>query len=101
MKGVFDTRPVTNYEDDVVMRYHFPHRYLEEASKSVGDCIVYREPQRGRGRRGYVAVARLESIEPDASDSGRYYGRYPDSCLSTPWSQCGTTAATAKASSTT
>ena len=31
MKGVFDTRPSTEYDDDIGRRYHFPNRYLAEA----------------------------------------------------------------------
>ena len=41
----------------------------------MGDWIVYREPTRNRGRRGYVAVARVASIEPDPARHGRWYAR--------------------------
>ncbi len=73
MKGVFVTRPLTEYDDDISRRYHFPNRYLAEASRTVNDWIIYREPRRGRGRQGYVAVARVSRIEPDPSDSGHSY----------------------------
>ena len=33
MKVVFDTRPDTGYDDDIVRRYHFPNRYLADARK--------------------------------------------------------------------
>lgn len=46
MKTIFDTRPDTAYDDDLVRRYHFPNRYLSDAWKYVGDWIVYREPRR-------------------------------------------------------
>ena len=65
MKAVFDTRPGSGYDDDITRRYHFPDRYLPMASQAVGDWVVYREPRRGGGREGYVAVARLVRIEPD------------------------------------
>ena len=73
MNAVFDTRPETSYDDDIIRRYHFPNRYLPEARKSVGDWIVYREPQRGGGRRGYVAVARVTRIETDPTDDASSY----------------------------
>ena len=73
MKGVFDTRPDTGYDDDIVRRYHFPNRYLAAAQACIGDWILYREPRRGRGREGYIAVARVTRIEPDRSDSRSSY----------------------------
>ena len=78
MKAVFDTRPDTEYRDDLVRRYHFPNRYLSEARKCIGDWIVYKEGQRGRGRKGYVAVARITRIEPDSSDSASSYAYVAD-----------------------
>ncbi len=70
MKAIFDTRPDSGYDDSIVEHYHFPNRYLHEARKAVGDWIIYREPRRGGGRSGYVAVARLIGIEPDPADPG-------------------------------
>ena len=68
MKGVFDTRPLTEYDDDITRRYHFPNQYLAEAERTKKDWIVYREPRRGGGRQAYVAVAQVDRIEPDPSD---------------------------------
>lgn len=67
MKAVFDTKPNSGYDDEIVGRYHFPTQsnYLAAARAAVGDWIVYREPQRNGGRRAYVAVARVLAIEPD------------------------------------
>jgi hypothetical protein len=67
MKAVFDTKPNSGYDDEIVRRYHFPTQsnYLAAAEAAVGDWIVYREPQRNRGRRAYIAVARVLGIEPD------------------------------------
>ena len=75
MKGVFDTRPRTQYDDDIGRRYHFPNRYLAEAERTRNDWIVYREPRRGGGRQAYVAVARVVRIEPDPSDPSFSYAR--------------------------
>ena len=78
MKGVFDTRPHTEYDDDISRRYHFPNRYLAEAELTGNDWIVYREPSRGGGRKAYVAVARVNRIVPDPSDSGSSYAYVSD-----------------------
>lgn len=73
-----DTRAESGYDDEIIERYHFPNRYLPVAQQSVGHWVVYREPRRGGGRSGYVAVARLVSIDPDPVDPGRSYARMAD-----------------------
>ena len=78
MKGVFNTRPDTEYDDVVVERYHFPNRLLGEAQKCIGDWIVYYEPRRGGGRQGYVAVARVTHIATDPVDPGSSYAYVAD-----------------------
>src|SRR4051812_43750011 len=78
MKAIFDTRAESGYDDRIVEYYHFPNRYLAEAQKAVGDWIVYREPRRGGGRSGYVAVARLIRIDPDPTQPGFSYARVAD-----------------------
>lgn len=78
MKGVFDTSPETEYDDEIRTRYHFPRQYLAEAERARNDWIVYRETRRGRGRMAYVAVARVIGIEPDLSKPGHYYARLAD-----------------------
>jgi putative restriction endonuclease len=78
VKAIFDTRAESGYDDEIIERYHFPNRYLPVAQQSVGDWIIYREPRRGGGRSGYVAVARLLSIDPDPVDPGRSYARMAD-----------------------
>ena len=78
MKGVFDTRPLTKYDDDISHRYHFPNRYLAEAERTEKDWILYREPRRGGGRQAYVAVAQVNRIEPDPSDPGSSYAYVSD-----------------------
>jgi putative restriction endonuclease len=68
MPAIFDTKTNSGYDDEVAHRYHFPNRYLPEAQRALGDWIIYREPRRGGGREGYVAVARLDRIDPDPAD---------------------------------
>jgi putative restriction endonuclease len=73
VKAVFDTRAGSGYDDDVARRYHFPNRYLQEAQRALGDWIVYREPRRGGGREGYMAVARVVRIKPDPTKPDHSY----------------------------
>lgn len=67
MKAVFDTKPNSGYDDEIIRRYHFPlqSNYLAAAEAAIGDWIVYREPQRNGGRRAYIGAARVVRIEPD------------------------------------
>ena len=78
VRTVFDTRPDTGYDDDIFRRYHFPDVYLAKARKGVGDWVVYREPRRGGGREGYVAVARVARIEPDPKKPRSSYAHMTD-----------------------
>jgi putative restriction endonuclease len=73
MKGVFDTKAESGYDDDIARRYHFPRPYRPIADALVGSWIVYREPQRNAGRRAYVAVARVTGIEDDLARPGHAY----------------------------
>jgi putative restriction endonuclease len=75
MKAVFDTKPNSGYDDEIMRRYHFPTQsnYMSAAQASVGDWIVYREPQRNGGRRAYIAVARVLRIEPDRARPNHAY----------------------------
>ncbi len=75
MKAIFETRAESGYDDQIVEHYHFPNRYLAEAQKAVGDWIIYREPRRGGGRSSYIAVARLDRIDPDPNRAGYSYAR--------------------------
>jgi putative restriction endonuclease len=78
MKGIFDTRPGTVYDDEIQTRYHFPNKYLAEARQTVGDWIVYRAPRRGGGSVGYFACAQVVSIDPDPADRTHSYARMSD-----------------------
>jgi putative restriction endonuclease len=75
MKAVFDTKPNSGYDDEIIRRYHFPTQsnYVTAAEAAVGDWIVYREPQRNRGRRAYISVARVLRIEPDLVRANHAY----------------------------
>lgn len=75
MKGVFDTKPNSGYDDEIMRRYHFPVRsnYMDTALAVTGDWIVYREPQRNSGRRAYIAVARLLRVDPDPARPDHAY----------------------------
>jgi putative restriction endonuclease len=85
VKGVFDTKNNSRYDDEIARRYHFSgFKYLERARRMIGDWIVYREPQREGGLRAYVAVARVRDVAPDERRSGFHYAllsdflRFPD-----------------------
>lgn len=75
MKGIFDARSGSGYDDEIETRYHFPNRYLEEVKKVVGDWIVYRASRRGGDRPGYFAVAQVISIDPDPARAAHSYAR--------------------------
>ena len=92
MKGIFDTRPDSGYDDEIQSRYHFPDRYLAEAQKTVGDWIVYRATRRGGSRIGYFAAARVKGIDPDPAVVGHSYARVEnylpfDELVPLEWSQ--------------
>lgn len=80
MKGVFDTKAESGYDDDITRRYHFPRQYRAIANALSGSWIVYREPRRNGGRQAYVAVARVTHIQDDAHRPGYAYA-YVDSYL--------------------
>ncbi|MDA0785556.1 MAG: HNH endonuclease [Proteobacteria bacterium] len=69
---VFMLRPDSIYDDSPSEQYQFPKQYLDRASTSVGDWIVYLEPKKVRDTRGYYAIARIERIVPDISEPGRF-----------------------------
>lgn len=75
MKGVFEVSGSSRYDDFIAERYHFPSQYLAAARKIDGDWIVYRETRASRGRMAYIAVARVNRIDPDPSDPSHYYAR--------------------------
>lgn len=79
-KAIFTTRVSPSYDDLPEARYHFPKTHLTQASRAVGDNIIYYEPGRSNadggvreGRRSYFAVAQLDSIIEDEKLPGRLY----------------------------
>lgn len=70
--GVFIHRADSVYDDSPAERYQFPAPYLARASACVGDWIVYYEPVKVRGSKGYYAIARVSQIVPDPSVSRMY-----------------------------
>jgi hypothetical protein len=51
VKGIFDTKANSGYDDEITRRYHFPPQYRAVAERLVGDWIIY------RGRNATAAVA--------------------------------------------
>lgn len=63
--GVFIHRADSIYDDSPAERYQFPKPYLERASATIGDWILYYEPVKVRGSKGYYAIARVLEVIPD------------------------------------
>jgi putative restriction endonuclease len=70
--GVFIHRTDSIYDDSPAERYQFPAQYLRRAQACVGDWIIYYEPKKATGTRGYFAVAQVEQIIPDPTTAGMY-----------------------------
>ena len=69
---VFMLRPDSIYDDSPSEQYQFPRQYLDRAKTSEGDWIVYLEPTKMHGTRGYFGIARVSSIIPDPKAPGMY-----------------------------
>lgn len=70
-KGVFVIGSHSIYQDEPERFYRFPPKWMSNASKVVGNWIIYQEPRRA-GPRGYYAVAKVERIVPDPASEGMY-----------------------------
>lgn len=70
--GVFIHRADSIYDDSPAERYQFPRPYLERASATIGDWILYYEPVKVVGSKGYYAIARVERIVPDPTATDMY-----------------------------
>ncbi|MET3927163.1 HNH endonuclease [Devosia sp. 2618] len=70
--GVFIHRADSIYDDSPATQYQFPKTYLGRASACVGDWIIYYEPVKVRGTRGYYAIARVSQIVPDPTADHMY-----------------------------
>jgi putative restriction endonuclease len=88
MKGVFQTKMGSAYDDVPERHYHFPKTYLNQVKLTVGDWIVYYEPRRSTadvfsrgGRQSYFAHARVTGIRPDPLRSDHFYADIADFLL--------------------
>jgi putative restriction endonuclease len=63
--GVFIHRSDSIYDDTPAERYQFPRQYLSRVSACIGDWIIYYEPGKVVGSKGYFAVAKVERVIPD------------------------------------
>lgn len=70
--GVFIHRDDSPYDDHPATRYQFPKSYLSRARQFEGGWVLYYEPVKVRGSRGYYAVARVAHIAPDPTKAAAY-----------------------------
>ena len=70
--GLFVHRSDSIYDDSPAEQYQFPKQYLSRIEKFVGDWIIYYEPTKVSGARGYYAVAKVQQIIPDPKAVGMY-----------------------------
>lgn len=63
--GVFIHREDSIYEDTPTERYQFPRQYLTRVQATIGDWIIYYEPTKVVGSKGYNAIARVAAVVPD------------------------------------
>jgi putative restriction endonuclease len=70
--GVFIHRSDSIYDDSPAEQYQFPKQYLGRVQACVGDWIIYYEPRKISGTRGYFAIAKVERVIADPSASGMY-----------------------------
>ncbi|UZF90900.1 HNH endonuclease [Bosea sp. NBC_00550] len=70
--GVFIHRQDSIYDDSPAERYQFPRQYLGRAQVCIGDWIIYYEPRKIAGTRGYFAVAKVQQVIPDPVAPGMY-----------------------------
>lgn len=70
-KGVFVIGSHSIYDDEPDRFYRFPPKWMANASRLVGNWIIYQEPRRA-GPRGYYAVAKINRIVPDPTIAGIY-----------------------------
>jgi putative restriction endonuclease len=69
---VFIHRSDSIYDDSPTVQYQFPKQYLRRAEPCIGDWILYLEPTKVRGSRGYFAIARVQQIIPDPKAPGMF-----------------------------
>jgi putative restriction endonuclease len=70
--AVFVHRADSIYDDRLDQQYQFPRQYLGRVRAAVGDWIVYYEPTKVVGTRGYFAVAKVSDVVPDRTASDMF-----------------------------
>ncbi len=65
--GVFIHRHDSIYDDSPAERYQFPQQYLSRVQACIGEWIIYYEPRKIAGTRGYFAIARVHEVVSDPS----------------------------------
>jgi putative restriction endonuclease len=70
--GVFIHRADSIYKDSPATQYQFPKQYLSRVSACIGDWIVYYEPTKVAGSKGYHAIARVARVVPDPTEHNMY-----------------------------
>lgn len=70
--GVFIHRSDSIYDDSPAERYQFPSQYLGRVKACVGDWVIYYEPKKVVGTRGYFAVAKIQQVIPDPKVPGMH-----------------------------
>ena len=70
--GVFIHRSDSIYGDIPAEHYQFPSQYLGRVRACIGDWIIYYEPRKIVGTKGYYAIAKIQSVIPDPSVAGMY-----------------------------
>lgn len=70
--GVFIHRTDSIYDDVPSEEYQFPRQYLARARACAGDWIIYYEPVKTKGSKGYYAMARVQQIIPDPAVADMY-----------------------------
>jgi putative restriction endonuclease len=70
--GVFIHRADSIYDDKPAEQYQFPSQYLSRARTFEGSWVLYYEPVKAAGSRGYFAAARVQEIIPDPAAPTMY-----------------------------
>lgn len=72
MFGVFIHREDSKYDDHPSKRYQFPRTYLSRAKQFDGGWVLFYEPTKVMGSRGYYATAMIEKIVSDPTNPEMY-----------------------------
>jgi putative restriction endonuclease len=70
--GIFIHRSDSIYDDSPAVQYQFPSQYLRRVEACVGDWIIYYEPRKIAGTRGYFAIAKVHEVISDPGAPGMY-----------------------------